>query len=162
MATFIAAHLSENEMESLRAVFEGIDCNSDGFLTCEEFRKYFSRESLVPGEEVEGVLGAADLDRNGKLNYNEFLSSCLDESLLSSEEYLRFVFAAFDLNKDGRIERDELTLILRAYSQEYRCNLPLVEELIAENDSNKDGAIDFQEFVSSIKSIQRPHGQSLV
>jgi Ca2+-binding EF-hand superfamily protein len=152
VATFISAHLSENEMESLRAVFEGIDRNSDGFLTSEEFRGYFSRESLG---EVEGALAAADLDHNGKLNYNEFLSSCLDDSLLSSEEYLRFVFAAFDLNKDGRIEREELTQILRAYSQEYRCNLQLVEELITENDSNKDGAIDFHEFAAAIKYIQR-------
>ncbi len=31
----------------------------------------------------------------------------------------------------------------------------LVEELIAENDTNKDGAIDFSEFVNSIKYIQQ-------
>lgn len=58
---------------------------------------------MVAAEEVEYMLGAADLDHNGKLNYNEFLSSCLDESFLNSEEYLRFVFSAFDINKDGRI-----------------------------------------------------------
>ena len=66
------------------------------------------------------------MDNDGKVNYNEFMTSCLDESLLSSESYLQYVFNSFDINRDGKIQREEFNLILKCYSNEFRCNLDLV------------------------------------
>lgn len=66
------------------------------------------------------------MDNNGKVNYNEFMTSCLDESLLSSEDYLQYVFNSFDISRDGKIQREEFNLILKCYSSEFRCNLDLV------------------------------------
>ncbi len=31
---------------------------------------------------------------------------CVDEAIMSNEDYMRFAFNAFDLNRDGRIEKE--------------------------------------------------------
>lgn len=99
-----------------------------------------------------------DTDRNGKINYNEFLTSCVDESAISNEKYLHYVFNSFDLNRDGSIQREEFNAILRAYSKDFKCNEQLVEQLIQENDQNRDGVIDFGEFRNSLKTIRHYGG----
>lgn len=46
-----------------------------------------------------------DVDHNGRLAYNEFISACLSKSAASSKDYLRFAFDYFDLNHDGKISK---------------------------------------------------------
>jgi Ca2+-binding EF-hand superfamily protein len=55
----------------------------------------------------------------------------MDEAYTSSHHYLRYVFDSFDLNRDGRIQREEFTRILRACTSDFRCNQELVEALIS-------------------------------
>ena len=40
-----------------------------------------------------------DTDKNGKINYTEFVASCLDNSIIYKEENLKMVFRMLD--KDG-------------------------------------------------------------
>ena len=44
-----------------------------------------------------------DVDHNGRLDYNEFISACLSKQAANSREYLRFAFDYFDVNHDGKI-----------------------------------------------------------
>jgi len=55
--------------------------------------------------DLKKLLDSIDTDRNGKINYNEFIAICIDEAIIHNEDYLRFVFNAFDLNHDGMIQR---------------------------------------------------------
>ena len=71
---------------------------------------------------------------------------CIDKAIMSNENYLRFAFNSFDINRDGKIQREEFQLILKVYSKDFKCNEELVNALMLENDKNKDGAIDFNEF----------------
>lgn len=47
-----------------------------------------------------------DVDHNGRLAYNEFISACLSKSASNSRDYLRFAFDYFDLNHDGKVSRE--------------------------------------------------------
>ncbi len=105
-------------------------------------------------EELAAIFASLDSDHDGQLNYNEFIACCLDEAYTSSQHYLRYAFDSFDLNRDGKIQREEFTRILRACSGDFKCNSELVEALILENDCNKDGVIDFQEFQQAVLSLQ--------
>ena len=46
-----------------------------------------------------------DVDFNGKLVYNEFISACLSKSAANNKEYLKSAFEYFDMNKDGKLSK---------------------------------------------------------
>jgi Ca2+-binding EF-hand superfamily protein len=71
-----------------------------------------------------------DVDHNGKLAYNEFISACLSKSASDSKNYLMFAFKYFDLNHDGKINRQELGIVLKAYKREYSENAQLIDKLL--------------------------------
>lgn len=58
-----------------------------------------------------------DVDHNGKLAYNEFISACLSKSAANNREYLLSAFKYFDLNHDGKVSKEELGIILRSYKK---------------------------------------------
>ena len=80
---------------------------------------------------------------------------CIDEAIMVNENYLRFAFNSFDLNRDGKIQKEEFQLILKVYSKDFNCNNELVEELIRENDSNGDGVIDYEEFKGAMLRVKQ-------
>lgn len=41
---------------------------------------------------------------------------------MKNDDYLLFAFNSFDLNRDGKIQREEFQLILKAYSKDFVCN----------------------------------------
>lgn len=47
---------------------------------------------------------------------------CMDEAIMSNDDYMRFAFNSFDLNRDGKIQREEFQLILKAYNKDFTCN----------------------------------------
>lgn len=49
-----------------------------------------------------------DVDNNGRLAYNEFISACLSKSAANNRDYLKFAFDYFDINHDGKITKKEL------------------------------------------------------
>ena len=55
--------------------------------------------------DLKSLVVSIDTDRNGKINYNEFIAMCIDEAIMSNENYMRFAFDSFDLNRDGKIQR---------------------------------------------------------
>jgi Ca2+-binding EF-hand superfamily protein len=57
-------------------------------------------------------LDIIDTDRNGKINYTEFISSCLENSIVYKEENLLSVFIMLDRDKNGWISASELKAIL--------------------------------------------------
>jgi Ca2+-binding EF-hand superfamily protein len=44
-----------------------------------------------------------DTDKNGKINYTEFISSCLENSTVYKEENLLSVFRMLDRDNNGSI-----------------------------------------------------------
>ena len=84
-----------------------------------------------------------DVDHNGQLAYNEFISACLSKSAASNRDYLRYAFDYFDVNHDGTINREELAIVLKAYKKEYEENSAMIDKLMQECDLNGDKKVDF-------------------
>lgn len=145
---YIASQLSQKDIMLLGKIFLEIDRNKDGYLTVEELSSYMAtQESRQEFGDIREIIQCMDVDHNGKLAYNEFISACLSKSAANSRDYLLFAFKYFDLNHDGRIGREELELILKAYKKEFSENVELIDKLLAECDLNHDNEIDFEEFV---------------
>lgn len=66
-------------------------------------------------------------------------------------------FGSFDVDGNGRIDKGELNQIVKNLG-EYEA-LNRLDQIIAEVDTNRDGTIDFDEFLAIMKSIQSGSGK---
>ena len=81
---------------------------------------YFKKHDNNPHfEDIKEIIRYMDVDHNGQLAYNEFISACLSKSASNNRDYLKFAFDYFDINKDGKISKEELVFVLEAYKKEY-------------------------------------------
>lgn len=46
-----------------------------------------------------------DTDKNGQINYTEFLASCMDTGKLFTENHIRAMFKMIDVDNNGYVER---------------------------------------------------------
>lgn len=47
-----------------------------------------------------------DTDKNGRINYTEFLASCMDQAKLFTEENIKSMFRMIDVDNNGYVERN--------------------------------------------------------
>ena len=48
------------------------------------------------------------MDKNGKINFNEFVASCMDSQYYCRKDYIDYIFSHFDRDGNGKISRAEL------------------------------------------------------
>lgn len=58
--------------------------------------------------EVEKIMQNVDTDKNGWIDYSEFISATIDKRKLLSKERLKTAFAIFDRDDNGYISSQEL------------------------------------------------------
>jgi len=58
--------------EELKVFFNSIDTNQDGFISSAELLGYFKVDIE---KQVNEIMGGADIDRDGKMNYQEYVKS---------------------------------------------------------------------------------------
>tara|TARA_B110000285_G_C14962238_1_gene532251 strand:- start:388 stop:819 length:432 start_codon:yes stop_codon:yes gene_type:complete len=104
----------KNNMKEMREIFLKVDSNNDGVISIDEFKaaqkkvKCFSLGKL----KWDTILRRIDLDGDGKLDYHEFYTACVNHQKLISKENIKFAFEVFDKNGDGEISVAELQQIL--------------------------------------------------
>ena len=144
--TFIASQLlTRLELKEVKKVFLELDQNGDGKLSKEElvmgYSKAFGEEEAK--EQVERIMSHVDTDKNGYLEYTEFLKAATDQEVLINEKNLKLAFEAFDKDSNGRISAKELKQVLCAgnHAEDF-----VWEEIIDQVDQNGDKEIDLKEF----------------
>jgi len=63
-------------------------------------------------ETLLALLRGADTDNSGSIDYTEFLAATIDAQIFLREDYLRTAFNIFDKDGSGKIDKDELVLLL--------------------------------------------------
>ena len=146
--TYIASRLSEQEIKKIKEVFESIDVDNDGKLSFEEMKKAVALTGDMKIEFNEEIFKSIDTDNSGCIEYTEFISACIEKNLYLNEEKLKDAFKLFDADNSGKISRAEIEKVLHSskHSKE-------VDAIMDKHDTNKDGEIDFNEFLSMMKEI---------
>ena len=153
--TFIASRLSNEESTQIRNIFLNIDENKNGFISFEDFRKYVINEYDIDDlfeneQELKNGFDGVDLDHNNRIDYTEFLAANLDEKTFLKNEKLKEAFRIFDLNDNGAIKRDDIIRVLKLENFENRNEI--ADKIIEENDFDKDGKINFGDFVKVMEN----------
>eukprot|EP01026_Neomeris_dumetosa_P077859 TRINITY_DN840_c0_g1_i1.p1 TRINITY_DN840_c0_g1~~TRINITY_DN840_c0_g1_i1.p1 ORF type:complete len:408 (-),score=64.15 TRINITY_DN840_c0_g1_i1:368-1591(-) len=143
----IGQNLKEDEITGLKELFQSIDDNGDGTITLNELRKAMHDWGhKLQDDQLEEIMKHADVDGNGKIEYNEFVAMTMHVSRLEKEEVMAEAFREFDTDGSGFITQDELANALEKFHLNDN-----VQDLMAGVDKNRDGKIDFQEFVAMLR-----------
>lgn len=144
--TFMTSRMLTKEYEKeLSDAFQAIDKNGDGKLSREELLEAYKLQ--MPLEEaqctVESILTRVDADKNGFIDYSEFVLASTDYQSLLSQTNLQAAFDQFDKDGSGKISSTELKAMLGSHRE---VNDQVWTALIEQADQNGDGEIEFKEF----------------
>lgn len=147
----IAEHLSVKEVADIKDMFKKMDINNRGSITLEELKHGLHKQGhQIADADVQILMEAADVDGNGTLDYGEFVAVSIHLKKLGNDEHLHKAFSYFDKNKSGYIEIEELSDSL-ADDLGANCE-EVVNAIIRDVDTDKDGKISYDEFATMMKA----------
>ncbi|XP_061192037.1 neurocalcin homolog [Saccostrea echinata] len=136
-----------------------LECPS-GELSIEEFRKLY--RSLFPNGNAEKfaehVFRAFDENRDGTLDFREFMCALSVSSRGTVENKARMAFKIYDLDRDGFITESEMTEILKAMNKMTSSKTiglspeEKTREIFLRLDKNQDGNLSMSEFIKGVQT----------
>eukprot|EP01096_Ripella_sp_DP13-Kostka_P014652 TRINITY_DN6693_c0_g1_i1.p2 TRINITY_DN6693_c0_g1~~TRINITY_DN6693_c0_g1_i1.p2 ORF type:complete len:185 (+),score=81.30 TRINITY_DN6693_c0_g1_i1:78-557(+) len=148
--------MTNDQYKELKEAFSVIDRDGDGEITTNELKVVLQSMGLtkVTETEIAQMISDVDTDRNGTVNFSEFLTMMHKKMRTADEEQeIRAAFNVFDKNGDGMISAAELRHVLTNLGE--KLSDEDVEDMIRTADANKDGFVDWNEFVVLLKDIQK-------
>ena len=145
---FIASRIGEQDIQNLKSIFEEMDTNKSGTLNINEIKSgldKMEKNKEMTEKEKDDIIKHIDTNRSQKIEYNEFLSACLEQKVYLREENLLSAFMRLDYDGSGKISKSE---IKKALSGDL--DKQTLEKIIQEYDLNGDGEIDYREFIAGM------------
>ena len=138
--------VQKDDCDYLRQVFIYLDDNGDGKLTTNELTNGLSLilDKKEAEDEVNRLFEIIDVDKNGFIEYEEFLRAGLEKSKILTDNNLKTAFKLYDINDKGKISATELKMVLGDGGNNVEENV--WKEMIDEADIDKDGEINFEDF----------------
>uniref|UniRef100_A0A6B2LNM2 EF-hand domain-containing protein n=1 Tax=Arcella intermedia TaxID=1963864 RepID=A0A6B2LNM2_9EUKA len=152
----------EVDTESLQKLFSYMDTNKDGQISVPEMCSYYAR--TVPGgctihdakAIIEEINGAVNQSQSATINrtaffYFKLLAECgVNGEDLETLKGWRQEFSKYDKDGNGLLSKVELKMAFHAIGVELDLNE--IAQLVASIDVDRNGYIDFLEFVTLMKS----------
>ncbi|KAJ6816742.1 calcium-dependent protein kinase 9 [Iris pallida] len=147
----IAEDLSVEEVEVIADMFKLMDTEKQGKVTFGELKAGLQKVgSKMSESEMKILMEAADVDGDGVLSFGEFVAVMVHLRRTENDEHLRKAFMFFDIDSSGYIELSELREALRGESS--RIEAEVLNDIIREVDTDKDGKISYDEFVAMMRT----------
>ena len=151
---FTAFRLTEDETRNFVEIFKSLDANSDGDLTMEEIKKGIDKcnlgKKINPDELIE-MFNEMDVDKNGLINFTEFVSAMMDYEKYIKKEQLLECFKSYDADCSGKISFKEFCDMIKPQNEREKKDLYI---LYKKFDINNDGEIDLEEFIEGFNNIR--------
>lgn len=87
-------------------------------------------------------MDSIDVDKNGKINYTEFLASSLEKDELFKVDNLKKMFKLLDKDGNGSIDRNELKTLFTDNAID-SIHGKSIDQIFDACDKDKSGTIDF-------------------
>lgn len=96
-------------------------------------------------------MALVDINKDGFVDYSEFIIASMSKKKLLSKQNLNEAFAAFDTDGSGTITVDEIKSILGAVEGDKSDET--WNKIISDVDTDKNGKIDLEEFRDMMNKI---------
>ena len=154
---------------SMRRAFIIADENDSKTLTLPEFIKFCSNYRIpLSGKDINLLFNEFDTNKNGEINYNEFVSFFIGKMNERRKRLVTILFESFDKNKIGLIDLEELRNTYNPKNHpdvlsgkmsedevlaEFLDNLQYHFSLLKANTIEKNDKINFEEFFEFFNNI---------
>ncbi|KAE9619731.1 putative protein kinase CAMK-CDPK family [Lupinus albus] len=147
----IAEHLSVEEVAGIKEGFELMDTSNTGKINVDELRVGLHKLGHhISDSDVQMLMESGDADKDGYLDYGEFVAISVHLRKIGNDEHLHKAFQFFDQNQSGYIEIEELH---NALVDEIDTNSEeVVTAIMHDVDTDKDGRISYEEFAAMMKA----------
>jgi calcium-dependent protein kinase len=81
---FIAHQCEAEDIAENKKIFFNIDKNNDGYITLKELKQ--AMQGRLSEDQLHKVLRAVDTDKNGAINYTEFIAATLKSEVFSNNK----------------------------------------------------------------------------
>ena len=146
--------LSEQEICELHEAFNIFDVGSDGSIEANQLLILMNALKQYPNkDELDNIFKEFHIEKDGQIYFNQFLKIMairLKNIKEDEDKYLKSIFSYLDRNKNGLISIHELRYIVIHSSKEISEND--IEIIMKEADTDGDGFISFEEFMSIMKN----------
>ena len=166
----IDTEFTDNELKEWYQWYRGILLDMpNGRMDVEEFKKIYNRlfPSGVDDKYAEHVFRSFDQNKDGQIDFREFVISISITSRGTLEQKLQWAFKVYDIDEDGYITRKEMLEIVKAIFKMSRHNSlsnslsvsedvatpeERVDDIIKQLDANMDGKLSEKEFIDGSKN----------
>ncbi|MCD9640111.1 Calcium-dependent protein kinase 32 [Datura stramonium] len=147
----IAEHLTVDEVAGIKEGFQLMDIGNKGKIDINELRVGLQKLGhQIPESDVQILMDVGDVDKDGFLDYGEFVAISVHLRKMANEEHLKKAFEFFDKNQNGYIEIEELR---EALDDEIETNSEeVINAIMQDVDTDKDGRISYDEFSTMMKA----------
>ena len=135
--------------------FNQLDTDGDGKINKNDLLKGLKEkiESKTLEMDVDRIYRNIDMDNNGFIQYEEFVRAAVSKEKFVDDQILKFAFRYFDKDNSGEISRNELEAIFKQGVTDQTKIQEALDQIINEVDENRDGIIQYSEFVHIMKKM---------
>ncbi|KAI1773306.1 EF-hand [Hypoxylon cercidicola] len=148
----MARDLSKEEIQVFKELFDSYDTDKGGNISVEEFAKVMSQS---PGKqptqaEVEQIIKEVDLDGDGTINFNEFITMMTGQPYPPPDEDAEYAKAwkQFEPSLNGSITQSQLRQLMAVLGESI--SDAEVDQLV--NNVDGEGKLSYKEFVHFMKN----------
>ena len=148
----MAGRLTEDRIEELKKAFSLFDKSGNGIITAIELGAAMRSLGQHPTEvELQDVINEVDADGDGCIDFPEFLCIMAGQRMEQvTEEDLIEGFKVFDKDGNGFISTKEIRHVMIGLGEIFTDQE--VDDMIRESDLDRDGQINYAEFVKMMLS----------
>ncbi|XP_071825647.1 NADPH oxidase 5-like isoform X1 [Apostichopus japonicus] len=148
--------MGDKTEEWLQMVTKKFKENSKGSktITLEAFKENFENKE---SPYIPRIFELFDKDGSGTISFGEMIDGFQLMINGSPEDKLKFLFDVTDISGDGRLDQDELDMMLSSSLADSNISITdadydkLLEEFTAEVDEDQDGTISYEEMLQQFK-----------
>ena len=139
--------LKKRELKKLYKIFMSIDKDASDSIDVAEFLSWVHQPK---NGFTCGLFDLIDTDSDHKLDFAEFVQAIFTFAFFDDQDMRRFCFFLFDKDKNGTIDRDELSHLMEclhiASDGLKSAHMDQIEQIVWNLDVDRNGAIDMDEF----------------
>jgi calcium-dependent protein kinase len=146
------------EVLNANKLFNIIDTNSNGQINKYELKiaikKLLKNDCDQMDVIIQNIFSNVDGDKNGYIEYEEFVRGCIDKEKFITDDVIKFSFNFFDKDKNGEITCEEIKeILLKNINKNIKSYEESVKKIIKQVDINNDGKVSFSEFKDMMKNL---------